>query len=431
MTHQWLDPISGTQAQSDESPGDGWLGIVEVTLIDGSIVESTLPGAEAWLKAAGYNAIFNQSWLNVSVNFSTEADADVFESEVIPILSGCRYFVFNRDGADPTVWIITIDPDADSYDPDEYHVIATPDDAPDIGGGGGRPTPIDPDRPPLPFPGPGRPGTGPPVSPPIGPPIDPPADPPDDILKKAREAADKDAGSEPSQDDSKPNGEPGGEPGDGPPGHKPGGDEPCPNCEGTGKDPGDDEGDGGDGESDESGSGDPDTDIPPATPVQDAIDEAEKEDYLQDLEDEYLEALQEGDQDAIDDLVKKMEEHLEKEGTPGDEPGDCKECGGSGSGSPEPGDEEEDEGDSEDELPAVVYLANETIKKANQTIDDLIRGEGMDTLLLRARECNDLASKCEDVADPRSVTQREIIQRALDAAERATAAASRGVWEGQ
>ena len=423
MSHQWLDPISGSQTQSDDSPGPGWLGIVEVTLVDGSIVESTLPGAEAWLKAAGYNATFNQSWLNVSVILPTEADADDFESEVIPILSGCRYFVFNREATDPNVWVITIDPNADSYDPDEYHDLRTPDDAPDIGGGGRPGPPPDPNRPPLPFPGPGIPG--PPISPPIEPPIKPPPDPPDDILKKAREAANKDVGGEPSGGD-----QPGGEPGDGPPGHQPGGDEPCPNCDGTGTDPGDDEGDGGDGESDESGSGDP---------VSDAIDESEKEDAMKDLEDEYLDALHEGDQEAADDLLKKMQDLLDKEGTPGDEPGDqpgdsgepCKECGGSGSCSPEPGDEEEDEGDSEEELPAVVYLANEAIKKANQTIEGLIAGEGMDILLLRARECSDLADKCEDVADPRSVTQREVIQRALDAADRATAAASKAVWGGQ
>jgi hypothetical protein len=154
---------------------------------------------------------------------------------------------------------------------------------------------------------------------------------------------------------------------------------------------------------------------------------------MKDLEDEYMEALHEGDQETIDDLINKMEELLDKAGKPGDEPGDqpedCKECGGSGSCSPEPGEDEDD--DSEDELPAVVYLANETIKKANQTIEALIQGEGMDSLLLHARECNDLAAKCEAEADPRSVTQREVIQRALDAAERATAAASKAVWEGQ
>ena len=155
MTHQWLDPISGSHTQDDESPGPGWLGIVKVTLSDGSVVESTLPGAEAWLKAAGYNASFNQSWLNVAVILPTEQDADDFETSIIPILSGCRYFVFNREATDPNVWIITIDPDADSYDPDDYHDVRTPDDAPDIGGGGGRGPPPDPDRPPLPFPGPG------------------------------------------------------------------------------------------------------------------------------------------------------------------------------------------------------------------------------------------------------------------------------------
>ena len=134
------------------------------------------------------------------------------------------------------------------------------------------------------------------------------------------------------------------------------------------------------------------------------------------------------------------------DGAPSDKKGDCQDCGGTGeipsddgSGDEEgddgddgEGDEEEDEGEG-DELPEdevvpddpydpapVVEAANRAIDAANRAIqsnDETERSLAVD-------ECFQAVKDCQQSVDHRSTTQRQVLQRALDAAQAALEVAS-------
>ena len=386
MSRMWFDPLTGVKKIQDDSPGPGWLTIVTIEMPDGRTIESTLGSLHDWLSTSGtYPSTFDGSEIEIM------GDADAVGRDLIPTIDNCRYFTTERvEDDDYQAWFIGIDPDAQPYDGDEFQQIddESDDDTADIaggGGGGGRPVPVGPPKPPwkdsVPFPEPG-PNPGPPVQ------IPGPEEPqPDDQDQKpigelAQEQADADIGMvpDPDGDIEHPDGAPSDKPGD-----MPGGKGPCSDCNGTGQKPDDGDGqDGGEEESDDGGDGGDDGDEEGS-----------------------------GDGDGED-------------GDGGSSPGgECDTCGGSG----EMPDDEGEAGDGDDDVeeedqpqpddpydPApVVEAANRAIEAANRAISSDDPG----TVSESVRECFDALAECRDAVDKRSATQRQVLQRAVDAAQRA------------
>ena len=401
MSKRWFQPLTGIKVASESSPGPGWLTIVSMEMPDGRTIDSTLDDLNTWLKTTQttYAAGISDGVLQIT------GDSSKVGRDLIPSILACRYFLaeeYDQDGYQ--AWFITYDYDATPYEGTTIEVF---DDEPDPdvaditggggGGGGGGPPP---EKPPpwdkgVPFPDVG-PLPGEPVLPE---PVEVPDDPSKPISEIAKEQADSDLGMipDPDGDIQHPDGAPSDKKGD------------CQDCGGTGEIPsddgsGDEEGDDGeDGEGDDGDDGEGDN----------------------------------GDDGEGDDE--------EGEGS-GSESDECGTCGGTGEmpsdegedgddgddGDDGEGDEEEDEGEG-DELPEdevvpddpydpapVVEAANRAIDAANRAIqsnDETERSLAVD-------ECFQAVKDCQQSVDHRSTTQRQVLQRALDAAQAALEVAS-------
>lgn len=365
MNKRWFQPLTGIKVTSGSSPGPGWLTIVSMEMPDGRTIDSTLDDLNTWLKTTQttYAAGISDGVLQIT------GDSSRVGRDLIPSIVACRYFLaeeYDQDGYQ--AWFITYDYDATPYEGTTIEVF---DDEPDPdvaditggGGGGGGPPP---EKPPpwdkgVPFPDVG-PLPGEPVLPE---PVEAPDDPSKPISEIAKEQADSDLGMipDPDGDIQHPDGAPSDKKGD------------CQDCGGTGETPSDD------------GSGDEEGD--------------------------------DGDDGEGD--------NEEGDGS-GSESDECGTCGGTGEMPSDEGDDGDEEGDEGDELPEdeavpddpydpapVVEAANRAIDAANRAIqsnDETERSLAVD-------ECFQAVKDCQQSVDHRSTTQRQVLQRALDAAQAA------------
>jgi len=380
MSKRWFQPSTGIKKVSEDSPGDGWLTIVTMTMPDGQEIDSTLEDLDNWLKTSpdGYVSHLSNNILEIS------GDASRVGANLIPSIEACRYYrteMFQDDGYE--AWFVTYDYDATPYEGERIEVFdddeKDPDQADISGGGGGRGGPPPPKPPPwnneTPFPDIG-PKPGAPVLPE---PTEPEPDQDTPIEDLAKEQADADIGMvpDPDGDIEHPDGAPSDKPGD-----MPGGKGPCSDCNGTGQKPDDGDGqDGGEEESDDGGDG--------------------------------------GDGDDEDG-----------DGSP--DGSECGTCGGSGEMPQDQDDGDEpsdDEGLDDDQLPEDdesipddPYDPQPVVEAANRAIEAANRAIATDDPEQRSRavqECFEAVQDCQQKVDHRSTTQRQVLQRALDAAQAA------------
>jgi hypothetical protein len=410
MSKRWFDPITGVAKTQDDSPGPGWLAIMAIRMPDGRDMDSTLDGLESWLATAkeGYIAKYSTQLNEIVVDFTGDAaGADRFGDEILPAIQVCRYFSSERED---DIWFISIDGSVPSYEGDEFDLIPDdPDeDVADISGGGGKggggPPPIPWDKR-VPFP-----DTGPEPGPPEIPINDQEPDDNSPIEELAKEQADEDLKGiipDPDGDFEHPDGAPANEKKDR---------KPCSDCDGTGQKPEDDGAGGDDGDESDSGDG------------------GEGEDDGAGGDDGDGSDGDDGDGDGSGDGDESGDGEGEGEGS---SPGECETCGGSGEMPDTAGEDGEGDGDEGDESgdgdddaeeeedqpqpddpydPApVVEAANRAIEASNRAVlsdDPAEISEAVD-------ECFRAIGECQQVVDKRSTTQREVLQRALDAGQRA------------
>jgi hypothetical protein len=469
MGYRWIDPASGSERVSDDSPGPGWLAIVTLVMPDGQEIDSTLASVSQYLNSIDIGAVvcvFSRPNRLIDIEFEDRPGYDAFVTGAVgQVILNCPYFKIDvvEDDVDGLLAEITMDENATSLDPQEDIFDNLARDTKLIrpgGGGGGKPTPspIIPWDPDVPFPGdPAKPAPMPNTPSEIPPSPDLPGeDEPVDIEKEAKEQADKDANPMPVTPD--PDGDltmpgPGDQKGDD-------GDGKCKSCDGTGKQPESDGGDGGDEDGDE---GDMDSE-----------------------EEELLKSLLEGDEDGDgdggddqgdddgaggdeeDDLLKGFfddddadadgeddQESDDQSGSGGDQPGDsgdgdsdpggdgepaeCEECGGSGEadsgedgedddgeddGEDDGDDEDDDEDDKEPPISELLDVANLAIDAVNEAIslyssvntDPFI---DYDEVQVKIDECLAYVTACHQMAQPRSTLQRSILRKAVEAGYRA------------
>jgi hypothetical protein len=417
MAHRWIDPYSGSERVSDDSPGADWLAIVTLTMPDGAEVDSTIPGIYGYLAGQDIGGSKSLDTIRnmIDMDFPDRPTYDNFTAGAIcRTILACPYFVLSieEEDEDGVLATLTMDPDADSLPPEDDTFQKMQRDTKLVrpGGGGGKPVPVGP--PPVPWdpnlPFPGDPNREAPM--PDLPDQLPDADElPDtgdlDLDQAARDQADEDAdgvGVDPDK------------PGDIPhPDAKHPGD--CDACGGTGQDPGDD-GDGGDDQGDDDGAGGD-----------------EEDDLLKGFFDDEDDG--DGDQESDDGGGSEGDQPGDSgagDGDPGGEgePGECQECNGTGEQQSDDGDEDdegddgdddgdEDDEDEDDNLPELIDIANATIDEANAAIAAYSADASPEIIRGHIDKCMDLVDTCHKMAQSRSVLQRSILRKAVDAARRA------------
>ena len=420
MTHRWIDPRSGSERVSDDSPGAGWLAIVTITMPDGTTVDSTISGVYGYLsdKDIGGSKSLDSIRNRIDMDFPDRPSYDNFTAGAIcKTILACPYFALEieEEDEDGVLATLSMDPDANSLPPEDDTFQKMNRDTKLIrpGGGGGKPVPVGPPPipwdPKLPFPGDPNEEAPMPNMPDQIPDSDTLPDTGDlDLEQAARDQADEDVDGSGIDPDK---------PGDIPhPDAKHPGE--CDACGGTGQEPGDD-GDGGDDQGDDDGAG------------------GDEED---DLLKGFFEDEDDGDANGDDD-----QESDDEGGSGGDQPGDsgdgdgdpggegepaeCKECGGSGEsgddgddgddGDEEEGDEEGEDESEDDNLPELIDVANATIDEANAAIAAYSANESPEVIRGHINKCMELVATCHQMAQSRSVLQRSILRKAVDAARRA------------
>ena len=419
MTHRWIDPRSGSERVSDDSPGEGWLAIVTISMPDGTEVDSTIPGIYTYLsnQDIGGSKSLDTANNRIDLDFPDRPAYDAFRAGgICTTILACPYFLLaiEEEDEDGVLATLSMDPDADSLPPEDDTFQKMQRDTTLVrpGGGGGRPVPP-PGPPPIPWdpnlPFPGDPGQSAPM--PDMPDQIPDSDQlPDtgdvDLEQAARDQADQDAdgvGVDPDK------------PGDIPhPDAKHPGE--CDACGGTGQDPGDD-GDGGDDQGDDDGAGGD-----------------EEDDLLKGFFEDEDDGDGDGDQESDDGGGSGGDQPSDSgagDGDPGGDgaPGECQECNGTGEQQPDDqgddgGDDgdDDDDGDDEDEdenLPELIDVANATIDEANAAMAAYSADESPETVRGHIDKCMDLVDTCHKMAQSRSVLQRSILRKAVDAARRA------------
>jgi hypothetical protein len=411
MSKRWFDPATGVERVQDDAPNPGWLAVITIQMPDGRQIDSTLQSLESWLATspAGYVVDYDSNFDEIRISFGDAASAAAFGDQIVPTITSCRYFVAELDDDN---WYVGIDGSVPTYDGDE--VIGVDDEAdpdvPDIsgGGGGGGPGPGPPPIPPVPWEDKVPfPETGPEPGPPEIPINDEQPDDSTPIDQLAKEQADEDLKGiipDPDGDFEHPDGAPANEKKDR---------KPCSDCDGTGQKPEDDGAGGDDGDESDGGDGD-------------------EEDGDGDGDGEGDESGEgEGDQDEESEGGGDGEGEGE-----GSSPGECETCGGSGE-MPDPagedgdgdGDEGDESGDGDDDAEEedqpqpddpydpgpVVEAANRAINAANRAI----QSDDPEEIRQAVSECFQAIQDCSQAVDKRSTTQRQVLQRALDAGQRA------------
>lgn len=437
MTHRWIEPRTGAEERSDDPPGPGWLAVVTLNMPDGTPVAST-PADLAEYLAQDHEAS-HDSFRNVIImDFPDRPAYDSFANgRVAGTILACPYFLMEviEDDDEGVVAEIVMDPNATSLPPEEVIDFEDTDRdtilvVPGGGGGGGRPTPppVIPWNDDVPFPGDPDESAPAPSDEPLEPSDDMPS--PDDsdvdLEQAAKDQADTDMGMKPDPDGDieHPDGAPTDKPGDMPGGADPGeaeaggdGDQPCSECNGTGEMPSDEDGDDGDEEGDDDGAG-----------GDDGLDDEEQ------LLKELLEGDENGDQpgDSDSDSDSGSDSDSDEEGPgkkssgDGDEEGSnkCTSCDGTGQQPSDDGDDGDDDGDDDDEddsedLPGLVEATNATIEATNAAIDGYASGMDLDEVEALIASAVASAKLAHSLAEPRSVIQRSVLRKAVEAAKRA------------
>ena len=447
MGYRWIDPVSGSERVSDDSPGPGWLAIVTLVMPDGQEIDSTLASVSQYLNSIDIGAVvcvFSRSSRLIDIEFEDRPGYDAFVTGAVgQVILNCPYFKIDvvQDDVDGLLSEITMDKNATSLDPQEDIFDNLTRDTKLIrpgGGGGGKPNPLPiiPWDPNVPFPGdPDKPAPMPDTPSEIPPSPDLPGeDEPFDIEKEAKKQADKDADPIPVTPD--PDGDltmpgPGDQKGDD-------GDGKCKSCDGTGKQPesdGDEDGDGGDEDGDDGDDGDMDSEEEELLKsLLEGDEDGDGDEGDGDGEDELLKSLLEGDEDnggdgdEIPDSEGGSGGEDAGDGAGDGEPDDCKECGGSGDADSDDddddgdgeGDEDEDEDEDEKDppIPELLDVANMAIDAVNEAISLYSSGD-TDMIQVKIDECLAYVAACHQMAQPRSTLQRSILRRAIDAGHRA------------
>lgn len=378
---------------------------------DGTELDSTITGVYGYIAGVdiGGSKSLDTTRNRIDMDFPDRPAYDGFTSgDICQTILACPYFVLEieEEDEDGVLATLTMDPDANSLPPEDDTFQKMQRDTTLVrpgGGGGGKPVPVGPPPVPwdpnLPFPGdPNREAPMPKIPDEI-PESDTLPDTGDlDLEQVARDQADEDAdgiGVDPDK------------PGDIPhPDAKHPGE--CDACGGTGQDPGDD-GAGGD-EEDELLKG-----------------------FFEDDDD--ADADGEGDQESDDQSGSGGDQSSDSgagDGDPGGagEPGECQEC--DGTGQEQGGDDGDDDGDDEDDgdeegedeseddsLPELIDVANAAIDEANAAIAAYSADESSEAIRGHINKCMELVATCHQMAQSRSVLQRSILRRAVDAARRA------------
>ena len=403
MTHRWIDPLTGAEQRSDTSPGPNWLAVITLQMPDGTPVSSTPTDISSYLNTidTGADSVALDRNIVVVLDFPDRPAYDAFRTGSVALaIVSCPYFDIGitEEDDDGVVAEIVFVPNATSLPPEDVSDFDDPNRDTTLirpGGGGGqpRPMPVIPWNDKLPLPG----DPDMPAPEPSDDPLEPTDDLPDgdvDLESAARQQADKDV-DQPGGDEK--GDQPGGKEDDSGE-HVPGGDTPCPDCNGTGQEQGDGDGDG-DGDDGDSDDG--------------------EEDLLKEL-------LGDSDGDSEGD----GDGDSEGDGDDGDSDGDdssgggdngsdeCKSCGGTGQQQSDDGDGDDD-GDGEDDLSALIDAANSAIDAANAAIDGYRSGMDAPDVEALIESAVAAAGTCHELAEPRSVVQRSILRRAVDAAKRA------------
>ena len=433
MTHRWIEPRTGAEERSDDPPGPGWLAVVTLNMPDGTPVAST-PADLAEYLARDHEAS-HDSFRNVIImDFPDRPAYDSFANgRVAGTILACPYFGMEviEDDDEGVVAEIVMDPNATSLPPEE--VIDFEDTDRDTilvvpgGGGGGKPTPLPviPWNDEVPFPGDPDESAPAPSDEPLEPSDDMPS--PDDsdvdLEQAAKDQADTDMGMKPDPDGDieHPDGAPTDKPGDMPGGADPGeaesggdGDQPCSECNGTGEMPSEEEDDGGDEGDDDGAGGD------------DGLDDEEQllKELLEGDEGEDQPGDSDSDSNSDSDSDSDEEGPGKKSSGDGEEEGSnkCTSCDGTGQQPSDDGDDGDDDGDDDDDsedLPGLVEATNATIEATNAAIDGYASGMDLDEVEALIASAVASAKLAHSLAEPRSVIQRSVLRKAVEAAKRA------------
>ena len=97
----------------------------------------------------------------------------------------------------------------------------------------------------------------------------------------------------------------------------------------------------------------------------------------------------------------------------------CTSCDGTGQEPSDDGDDGDDDGDDDEDLPGLLEATNATVEATNAAIEGYASGMDFDEVEALVASAVASAKLAHSLTEPRSVIQRSILRKAVEAAKRA------------